>query len=160
MARSVSGQSFSPSTLKFGNFSMYGSMVLKLLTSILINNTGYAMPATSSPRIVLTVMCTISLILQKISKSTYGVVMILMLPGLDLLNLPAFLRNCNWHLLKKKQEFFFSTVNKFKLLLIQWIMIWHLSFETVENIYFRNLLACLNKKLANFLPKAAGTMRA
>lgn len=61
---------------------------------------------------------------------------------------------------KKRTGVLLSTVIKFKLFLIQWIVSCHLSFLTVENIYFRNLLSCLNEKLADFLPKAGGTIRA
>ena len=51
------------------------------------------------------------------------------------------------------EEFIFqSTLDKFKLLLIQWIIFCHISFLQIENKYFHNLLTFLSTALGSFLP--------
>ena len=47
---------------------------------------------------------------------------------------------------------FQSTMEKFKLLLIQWIVFCHIAFFQVENGYFRSLISFLNSALAKFIP--------
>ncbi|KAA8623773.1 Dimer-Tnp-hAT domain-containing protein [Pyrenophora tritici-repentis] len=50
-------------------------------------------------------------------------------------------------------------VEKFKELLIRWIVYCHIAFFQLENQYFRELLLFLNPALLNHLPKAAKTIR-
>ncbi|KAI8396510.1 hypothetical protein FOFC_21058 [Fusarium oxysporum] len=50
-------------------------------------------------------------------------------------------------------------MEKFKELLIRWIVYCHIAFFQLENRYFRELLFFLNPALLNHLPKAAKTIR-
>ncbi|KAF7567796.1 Dimer-Tnp-hAT domain containing protein [Pyrenophora tritici-repentis] len=50
-------------------------------------------------------------------------------------------------------------IEKFKELLIRWIVYCHIAFFQLENQYFRELLLFLNPALLNHLPKAAKTIR-
>ncbi|KAF7573538.1 Dimer-Tnp-hAT domain containing protein [Pyrenophora tritici-repentis] len=52
-----------------------------------------------------------------------------------------------------------ESVEKFKELLIRWIVYCHIAFFQLENQYFRELLLFLNPALLNHLPKAAKTIR-
>ena len=47
---------------------------------------------------------------------------------------------------------FQHTLDKFRSLLIQWIVYCHIAFSQLENNYFRRLLTFLNPPLGNFLP--------
>ncbi|KAF7441548.1 DUF3505 multi-domain protein [Pyrenophora tritici-repentis] len=55
--------------------------------------------------------------------------------------------------------FWKESVEKFKELLIRWIVYCHIAFFQLENQYFRELLLFLNPALLNHLPKAAKTIR-
>lgn len=55
--------------------------------------------------------------------------------------------------------FWKDSVEKFKELLIRWIVYCHIAFFQLENQYFRELLFFLNPALLNHLPKAARTIR-
>lgn len=55
--------------------------------------------------------------------------------------------------------FWKDSVDKFKELLIRWIVYCHIAFFQLENPYFRELLFFLNPALLNHLPKAARTIR-
>ena len=55
--------------------------------------------------------------------------------------------------------FWKESVEKFKELLIRWIVYCHIAFFQLENQYFRELLLFLNPALLNHLPKAARTIR-
>ncbi|KJZ68079.1 hypothetical protein HIM_12529 [Hirsutella minnesotensis 3608] len=55
--------------------------------------------------------------------------------------------------------FWKDTVDKFKELLIRWVVYCHIAFFQLENQYFRELLFFLNPALLNHLPKAAKTLR-
>jgi hypothetical protein len=55
--------------------------------------------------------------------------------------------------------FWKNSVEKFKELLIRWIVYCHIAFFQLENQYFRELLFFLNPSLLNHLPKAAKTIR-
>lgn len=54
--------------------------------------------------------------------------------------------------------FWKESVEKFKDLLIRWIVYCHIAFFQLENQYFRELLFFLNPALLNHLPKAARTI--
>ncbi|RFN45157.1 putative ac transposase [Fusarium flagelliforme] len=55
--------------------------------------------------------------------------------------------------------FWKDSLEKFKELLIGWIVYCHIAFFQLENRYFRELLFFLNPALLNHLPKAAKTIR-
>ncbi|KAL9563891.1 hypothetical protein ACKAV7_011926 [Fusarium commune] len=55
--------------------------------------------------------------------------------------------------------FWKDSMEKFKELLIRWIVYCHIAFFQLENRYFRELLFFLNPALLNHLPKAAKTIR-
>jgi hAT family protein len=55
--------------------------------------------------------------------------------------------------------FWKNSVEKFKELLIRWVVYCHIAFFQLENQYFRDLLFFLNPTLLNHLPKAARTIR-
>ncbi|KAG9379949.1 hypothetical protein A1F94_008844 [Pyrenophora tritici-repentis] len=55
--------------------------------------------------------------------------------------------------------FWKESVEKFKELLIRWIVYCHIAFFQLENQYFRELLLFLNPALLNHLPNAAKTIR-
>ncbi|KJZ70095.1 hypothetical protein HIM_10498 [Hirsutella minnesotensis 3608] len=55
--------------------------------------------------------------------------------------------------------FWKDTVERFKELLIRWVVYCHIAFFQLENQYFRELLFFLNPALLNHLPKAAKTTR-
>ena len=55
--------------------------------------------------------------------------------------------------------FWKDSVEKFKELLIRWIVYCHITFFQLENQYFYELLFFLNPALLNHLPKAARTIR-
>ncbi|KAG7425131.1 putative AC transposase [Fusarium oxysporum f. sp. raphani] len=55
--------------------------------------------------------------------------------------------------------FWKDSMEKFKELLIRWIVYCHVAFFQLENRYFRELLFFLNPALLNHLPKAAKTIR-
>ncbi|SCO92701.1 uncharacterized protein FRV6_16829 [Fusarium oxysporum] len=55
--------------------------------------------------------------------------------------------------------FWKDSMEKFKELLIRWIVYYHIAFFQLENRYFRELLFFLNPALLNHLPKAAKTIR-
>ena len=55
--------------------------------------------------------------------------------------------------------FWKDSIDKFKELLIRWIVYCHIAFFQLENQYFRELLFFLNPSLLNHLPKAARTIR-
>jgi len=55
--------------------------------------------------------------------------------------------------------FWKDSIEKFKELLIRWIVYCHIAFFQLENQYFRELLFFLNPALMNHLPKAARTIR-
>jgi hypothetical protein len=55
--------------------------------------------------------------------------------------------------------FWKDSVEKFKELLIRWIVYCHIAFFQLENQYFRELLFFLNPALLSHLPKAARTIR-
>ena len=55
--------------------------------------------------------------------------------------------------------FWKDSIEKFKELLIRWIVYCHIAFFQLENRYFRELLFFLNPALMNHLPKAAKTIR-
>jgi hypothetical protein len=52
-----------------------------------------------------------------------------------------------------------DSVEKFKELLIRWIVYCHIAFFQLESQYFREVLFFLNPALLNHLPKAARTIR-
>lgn len=47
----------------------------------------------------------------------------------------------------------------FKTPLVRWIVYCQVAFAMLENGYFRELLACLNRSIANLLPRARVTLR-
>lgn len=50
-------------------------------------------------------------------------------------------------------EFVLNTIlDKFKFLLIQWIVFSHIAFLQIENIYFKRLISLLSPQLAKYLP--------
>jgi hypothetical protein len=55
--------------------------------------------------------------------------------------------------------FWKDSVEKFKELLICWIVYCHIAFFQLENQYFRELLFFLNPVLLNYLLKAVRTIR-
>ncbi|QLI70690.1 uncharacterized protein G6M90_00g079080 [Metarhizium brunneum] len=55
--------------------------------------------------------------------------------------------------------FWKDSIEKFKELLIRWIVYCHIAFFQLENQYFRELLFFLNRGLLNNLPRAAKTIR-
>jgi len=55
--------------------------------------------------------------------------------------------------------FWKDSIDKFKELLIRWIVYCHIAFFQFENKYFRELLLFLNPALLNHLPKAAKSIR-
>lgn len=55
--------------------------------------------------------------------------------------------------------FWKNSIEKFKELLVRWIVYCHIAFFQLENQYFRELLFFLNPSLMNHLPKAARTIR-
>jgi len=52
-----------------------------------------------------------------------------------------------------------TRLESFKALLIRWIVYCHIAFAMLENENFRDLLACLNKSVADLLPRARATLR-
>jgi hypothetical protein len=54
---------------------------------------------------------------------------------------------------------FARRMDRFKDLLIRWLVCCHIAFFQIENIFFRDLLYYLFPPLAKLLPKAANTMR-
>lgn len=55
--------------------------------------------------------------------------------------------------------FWRDSIEKFKELLIRWIVYCHIAFFQLENKYFRELLLFLNPALLHHLPRAAKTIR-
>jgi hypothetical protein len=55
--------------------------------------------------------------------------------------------------------FYQSWLDRFKILLIRWIVCCYISFFQIENIYFRELLFFLSPQLIELLPKARSTIR-
>ncbi|RYC77021.1 hypothetical protein BFJ63_vAg20104, partial [Fusarium oxysporum f. sp. narcissi] len=55
--------------------------------------------------------------------------------------------------------FWKDSIEKFKELLVRWIVYCHIAFFQFENQYFRELLFFLNPALLSHLPKAAKTIR-
>jgi hypothetical protein len=55
--------------------------------------------------------------------------------------------------------FWKDSIEKFRELLVRWIVYCHIAFFQLENPYFRELLSFLNPALLNHLPKAAKTIR-
>lgn len=55
--------------------------------------------------------------------------------------------------------FWKDSIERFKELLVRWIVYCHIAFFQLENRYFRELLFFLNPALMNHLPKAARTIR-
>jgi hypothetical protein len=58
-----------------------------------------------------------------------------------------------------KSIVFARRLDRFKELLIRWLVCCHIAFFQIENGYFRDLLFYLFPPLANLLPKAASTIR-
>jgi hypothetical protein len=52
-----------------------------------------------------------------------------------------------------------NSVERFKYLLVRWIVYCHIAFHMLENEYFRALLSFINKGLAGYLPRAGKTIR-
>ena len=52
-----------------------------------------------------------------------------------------------------------ANMGLFKKLLVRWVVYCQVAFIMLENKYFRELLACLNKGIANLLPRARATLR-
>lgn len=52
-----------------------------------------------------------------------------------------------------------KSVERFKSLLVRWIVYCHISFRMLENQYFRELVGFMNSGLAAYLPRAASTIR-
>jgi hypothetical protein len=50
-------------------------------------------------------------------------------------------------------------IDRFKRLLIRWVVYCHIAFIQLENRYFRELLHYFNGRLSSFLPSAAKTVR-
>jgi len=63
--------------------------------------------------------------------------------------------NCN----DMKSIVFARRLDRFKDLLVRWIVCCHIAFFQIENIYFRDMLFYLFPPLAKLLPKVADTLR-
>ena len=58
-----------------------------------------------------------------------------------------------------KSIIFSRRLDRFKELLVRWLVCCHIAFFQIENDYFRDLLFYLFPPLADLLPKAASTIR-
>jgi hypothetical protein len=61
--------------------------------------------------------------------------------------------------LQQSQNFFGFDLDRFRWLLIRWIVFCHIAFYQLENDYFRELLAYFNPKMSLWVPQAATTIR-
>lgn len=52
-----------------------------------------------------------------------------------------------------------KSLDRFKRLLVRWIVYCHVAFRMLENAYFRELVAFMNNGLSAYLPRAASTIR-